>query len=355
MRDEHWQSHSMPRDSIAPEELAVVDQDDIKPHLFNLVKADDVEAVKSLTPQFKSLDTWGATELCNLAAYSGSALMVQLLLVIFDTQGIFSEKDADWHGIMCAFVQGDNTDGLRWILSSRSRIYLGRYPYIKHWIATTIRFGSTETWEICQGPMIRGIKHSIGHDGGTWYHPGAPINIPWTAAFARGAIHATERVRSREEFLVSLWECIKDYESDASFKADYKQLMLGDALGNLADTTQSIRLARQLLAYGAHVDARRGDSFKTPLHRAASKSSSEASDFMKFLLYQGADPEAAIYELMGKKYRARRTRTRGKILKQVCDEKGAIEIRKWLGVSWQELVERVREDRKNGISWTESD
>lgn len=109
---------------------------------------------------------------------------------------------------------------------------------------------------------------------------------------------------------------------------------LGSALGFVAKTTCSLPLAQALLQLGANVDSWNSNpGVATPLHHAARISSPEAAEFIKFLLYQGANPD--------------RESTRGSIKEQ----EGAKDIGKWLNMSWDELVKKVAEDRARGVVW----
>ncbi|OBR03043.1 Nacht domain protein [Colletotrichum higginsianum IMI 349063] len=100
------------------------------------------------------------------------------------------------------------------------------------------------------------------------------------------------------------------------------------SLVNVASTTCSVDLARTLLDAGAEVDFRRSSKYLTPLHCAARKSTEEAARLMEFLLHRGADPNTS------SKHR------------KLEDEEGIRQISRWLGYSWDELVEKTMANRK---------
>jgi hypothetical protein len=127
---------------------------------------------------------------------------------------------------------------------------------------------------------------------------------------------------TREEKLLSLINgmCM----TETIDKAD-----LGSSLMSVAQSSCSVRLATLLVEAGANVDFRRSDKYITSLHHAARKTSVEAAELMKFLLQRGADPEL----------------TSGRSKRQIKDEEGAKGISKWLGVSWNELVEQTKKER----------
>ena len=96
------------------------------------------------------------------------------------------------------------------------------------------------------------------------------------------------------------------------------------ALKNVARRNRSIGVAEYLLKNGANVD---GDSkWASSLYLAAQKSTLSAAKFMKFLLESGADPLGV------------RGRSPG-------DQRGAQNLSKWLGMTWDELVESTKSAR----------
>jgi hypothetical protein len=124
--------------------------------------------------------------------------------------------------------------------------------------------------------------------------------------------------------LVALW---KDWASLGRFKiGDF-----GRGLLRVAQSTCSIVLARALLECGADVNVTRRNAM-TPLYHAAKKTTTEAAELMKFLLLSGANPNTSAL-------------VRGKTLTPSM-ERGARNISKWLGMTWDELVKWAQEERK---------
>ncbi|KAH0543142.1 hypothetical protein FGG08_002487 [Glutinoglossum americanum] len=97
-------------------------------------------------------------------------------------------------------------------------------------------------------------------------------------------------------------------------------------LHKVASRDYPIEATRLLLDYGANVNAldATGD---TPLHYLGRRETEKAANLMKLLLENGADPTI---------------RCRGKLLGDLV---GARNISKWLGMSWDELVESTRHFR----------
>jgi hypothetical protein len=162
--------------------------------------------------------------------------------------------------------------------------------------------------------------------------PPYPAFLPGPSSYSIEVIKATDRIAGREELLLGLW---KDLASRNEHSQFLSQKHLGDGLRNVAETTCSITLAGQLIAYGASADARNEGSFVTPLRRAARQSSANSAQLIKFLLYHGANPKPS----------------KARFAKPIEQEKGALEISKWLGLSWNELIEKVEADKEKGIGW----
>ncbi|KAJ5192177.1 hypothetical protein N7449_008319 [Penicillium cf. viridicatum] len=113
---------------------------------------------------------------------------------------------------------------------------------------------------------------------------------------------------------------------------------LGVGLKVVASSTCSVSIAKVLLDCGAVVDFRTWKSrkctwAKTPLKLAAAKRTREGAEMMKLLLLAGADPNV-LYQ----PERASEPTTAGM-------ERGAQNVSKWLGMTWDELVEWAADQR----------
>jgi hypothetical protein len=98
-------------------------------------------------------------------------------------------------------------------------------------------------------------------------------------------------------------------------------------LSSVAASSCSINLSQYALNHGCLVDGRYNSGCPTALHVAARKTTREAAKLMEFLLLQGADPNE------------------GTAKKRTGDEKGARQVSQWLGVTWEQLVERTMNER----------
>ena len=155
--------------------------------------------------------------------------------------------------------------------------------------------------------------------------------VPYGQRFIRHALLETARGDpDNEAFILLLWERI-------NLTKALSKAYLGDALLSVAGTCCSVKLAKYLIDAGAPIDHRRRDKYFTPLHRAATQNNSEAAELVRFLLGLGADPAAFATSIPGHGSKVRRIR----------DEAGAKGISKWLGMSWDDLVEKTKAERQN--------
>jgi ankyrin repeat protein len=136
-----------------------------------------------------------------------------------------------------------------------------------------------------------------------------------------------------EERNRSIWSLIPSHsrqDSQTIKKLEFFKFALkerdnfDDVLVSVSGGNCSIDIAEFLLRNGADINARkrsRTSHSRTPLYNAASKNTAAAAQLMKFLLEWGADPFLIV-----------NGRTAGKL-------SGARNISKWLGITWDELVE----------------
>lgn len=118
------------------------------------------------------------------------------------------------------------------------------------------------------------------------------------------------------------------------------KLEAGRALKLVSKNCCSVVLAKALVTCGAEVNYRVGRGARdpgalTPLHCAAKKTTMEAAYLIEFLLLSGADPDTEIWS--GRDGRKRYTPSM---------EPGAKGISKWLGRTWDELVEWAARERQ---------
>ena len=124
-------------------------------------------------------------------------------------------------------------------------------------------------------------------------------------------------------------ECIDVLDRNGLIRlGELEQMLL-----TVAQTSCSIPLASFLIKLGANVNSGGMDEMgipakNTPLYAAAQRTTKAAAEFMKFLLDSGADPTRKV---------------NGRIPGQM---RGAKNISKWLGMTWDELVESAKANQQ---------
>ncbi|KAL4905604.1 hypothetical protein BDW74DRAFT_167782 [Aspergillus multicolor] len=148
------------------------------------------------------------------------------------------------------------------------------------------------------------------------------------SCFLDKIIAATSRITGKEEQLISIW---------VSMRSNSKSQLtrFSAALCGVARTTCSIPLGEALLKNGAILDVTNA-AMISPLCYATRKSSAENAEFIRFLLFAGANPEAID--------RSGRKSNSGS--RKASDGICAREMSRWLGVTWSELVAQAVEYRK---------
>lgn len=309
MRDEHLDSghqESKSKAHLLPDDL---DLDEIQPLFFDLIRFDKVEEVKSIFHHFGKLNASVQTQLRGLVASTGSAAMAQVVC----------ENPPDSYFFIQS-VGGINFETFRWCLPHIEGIMMESvYTSWGSILKALLKSKSLIMFQECEKHLINTFE---------------PINQQRYPAhglrsyFVFSVIEATARNSDSEKCLLSLWTKMR--MRDFSWFSDQRQL--SEALKNVICTTCSLALTKALLTYGAEIDFTLKNK-PTPLRLAARRNSPEAAELIKLLLYQGANLEH-IYSSCERK---------------ISEEKGAKQIAKWLNVSWDELVQKIKEDRENGI------
>lgn len=317
MRDGHIEcSHqeARPQARLVPSNP---DVDELQPLLFDLIRLDKVEAVKSIMFHFNKLDYSVQREMLDLVASSGSGLMARVL----SNARVPNEGWLDWIDYCTTSIKNMNFETLRWFLpkidEALEKETVIDFGNTKFFLAALTESGSLEIFRECEKHVIILLRQnsSISYDNTRICLDGSMIR-------------ATAGNLDREHILVSIWAALKMGNMNANTRKYVRE-----ALGRVARTTHSIFLAKTLLEYGADVNHPKGRSFLGPLHFASRHDSHQAAELMRFLLYNGADPE---------------THSNHARL-QIRDEKGPKNIARWIGISWDDLVKMVKLDRERGF------
>ena len=313
MRDEHLESSHQEIKSQSELVPSNPDVDELQPLFFDLIRLDKVEAVKNIQHHFSKLDEAVQTELLHLVASSGSASMALVLCN--------GRSKPEMMNICISSIKSMNFETLRWFLSRiDTDIYYcdkfyRREPGPLH--KALVESGSLEIFKEWEKHFIKIL----------------PKNSEWGKSLMHEIvsailIKATAGISDREHLLLSIWAFVETRTENVGFGE-----LWGDGLTNVAKTTCSIVLAKALLEYGVAVDFKKVERSPTTLHYAARNDSPQAAELMKFLLYNGANPEPL--------------QVRSKF--KISEEKGARNIAKWVGMSWEELVQKIKLDRERGF------
>lgn len=308
MKDEHVESNHQESKPQARFLQSNPDVDELQPLFFDLIRLDKVDEVKSILNHFGRLKVNVQEELENFVASSGSASMAQVLC-----NGSYRRITK----YCTSSIEALNFETLRYFLSKINEKAID-YLTFKRFLQAILQSGSLEIFKECENYIINSLLKK-GETGQTLMPTCVSVEV----------IRTTAKNPDREHFLLSIWAALGMGDKNERF---WKRQSEG--LRNVARTTCSLVLAKPLLENGAEVDftITNGNS-PTPLHQAARHDSPQAAELMKFFLYNGANPELC------PQYR--------KI--KISDEKGPRNISKWIGMSWDELVEMVKVDRERGF------
>ena len=303
MRDDHYRDHL----ATAPQGIPHVENpepDEIQPLLFDLVRAGKVEAVKNLLGRFGALPLEIKRAIRECAASFGSAAIVDLIEPFHETS---FPTDT-----LVSSIQSGNTDLFKHVLWRSKNCIKVFYVYKYQILHEVLKCDSEEVFETLLSYIEWELKTMKNESS---FGPDHVISSD--------AIKATAGDPVRENLLITLW--------DKAGVPNLPDNRLGNAVVNVASSTCSVRLAEYLVGQGAKVNFRSNNQCLTALQCAARQNSAAAAEMMKYLLLQGADPEL-------KPKRA---------LLRIPDEKGAKGIAKWLGMSFDELVAKTKEEREN--------
>lgn len=308
MRDEHLDRYHQEIASNRSPFVTQPHKDEIEPLLFDLVAANEVEAVEALLPSIVTLSDDIQSKLWELAAAQNSVPMLQVMPSATNLPVLYKTR------IIIPAIKNDANEAFTYLI--RFGLKDGDLPLFDSFIMNAVlEYGSTKVFEI---------------------YSSTPFREPVTAQFAafwtrKSTFDLTANDPNRDQLLLQFWKTHGVLEA-------LGKTSLGPTLVNLTKSSCSVRIAERLIEVGANVNHRRSPKYLTPLHHVARNTSQAAAELMEFLLQHGADPDAF-----------QDTET----IVRIRDEKGAKTISKWLGVSWDELVRRTRGYREhNGESGT---
>jgi hypothetical protein len=382
-QQKHWEE--LHKGASEPAGLASATQDsfsgdDLKVLLFELTKAGDVDALRRITTRMK----WArrdAEPACLLAAKMGSLPMLKIL-----TQSGSEANSPSSRCYFAAVVNNENPALLRWVLGKLCKWPLwiggGEVQVYENLVPEAFSTRSPEMYAEWEDFLLdptrqlteqrsTSIRKSVHremvptHNIGTLCKVRAliPHSMKLSAAFSSPVFSAVKNDALLEARLIKTWHCL----IEAVGPLDPR--FLGWSLNMLSrSSSHSLTMAAELLRLGAPIDFPRGrasltgklrlepldakdvESMEhskfnnkrkqvpqrsqkwqegmTALHYASRATSERAARFARFLLEEGADPTYQFGDVTP------------------AEEKGAELMQKWLGESWDEVVERTRAARQ---------
>ena len=265
--------------------LAEVDNnDDVELILLDAVKANDLDLVRDFiedVPRFHD-------KLLEEAVKLSSCEMLDALL-----NACNSEENIE-STVLAYAVDADNLEAMRKLLDRGVSLHskLGKYECMSH----AMNNDSPE--------MIKLLL------------PYNPVQGSTQPILSHLIPSSSQAEASREARVIQCLSLLRDWTRE---KQGFEKCFRTNA-----ERCYSITIAEYLLRIGVDVNTRELDG-KTALYWASSNKSKRSAELMKFLLESGADVEL-----------------RPKSIKSIGDRPGPRNISKWLGVSWEQLVEESR-------------
>jgi hypothetical protein len=327
MRDEHLERFHNHSDLLPIEQFKNLDEVDIKNVCLDLVKADDVSKIRELAAADKIDVEFNEDTLIACAAQYASPEMIKILLNDKTTkrdlsrwsQGTFSKL------LLPETVAGNNSNMLEYILYSNRDDWPTKLRKNLHWFRDN---GLAEVLAKANDEMLDVFCRWVAQD--LLQKKTNPYLVrPDMIAATAGDVY-------REHILLRLWRKVPCSWWTKSY---WKNAMI-----NVASTTCSTELATFLIDQGVPVDWRNNKAAPTPLVHAARKTDARAAELVRLLLLNGADSVVDIAKRVIHSPDLKKSQI------DVSEQKGALEISKWLGVTFDELVvqaKKAREQVKN--------
>ncbi|KAK5267403.1 hypothetical protein LTR96_007436 [Exophiala xenobiotica] len=284
--------------------------DEVQPLLFDLVQADEVDAVRELLPVYVTLKPSIQKGLLGAAAYSASPAMIDVLSSVgLPTPYLITDS------LLSKAIEGANVATFKHLLG-----YIETSIFLIHRDITALVVASGSE------PLMEVWKPYFD----VQYFTDERKSHSCASILMERSISASKGDPNKETCLISLWEKVRS-------EGVFTKHVLGMGLSHVAQSTCSVRLAKYLIDVGADVNYVPADdpTTPTPFRYAARRDSAAAADLIRFLLLQGADPELKPESK--------------KVCPKIQDEKGPREIEKWLGMSWDQLLVKTREEREKGL------
>ncbi|KAH7077841.1 hypothetical protein BKA63DRAFT_509181 [Paraphoma chrysanthemicola] len=342
MRDDHLERFHNHHDVLPNGDLEKPDEADLKNVCLDLVKADDVSSIRELAATGMLNEKGYTVDLIACAAQHASPEMMKILL----NQGKGQDQDLVFNYdspfrwlLLPEIVAGNNSEMLEYILQGSLEDWKKQTNY-RNEATINRKFKDAKGASLFEvlakgndemlGSLCRWVEKDVLSEETKPYL----VSYPMVAA-TTGDVY-------REQILLGLWRKIPSQQWTKSYWKN--------ALISVASSTRSIELAKFLINQGVPVDWRNSEAVPTPLVHAARHTSSEAAELVRLLVFNGA--KTVVEMVKGNSQRIRRRVKQGMITENiqrsqihVSELKGAQQISKWLGVSFDELVAQATKAR----------
>ncbi|KAI8630296.1 hypothetical protein F5Y19DRAFT_429595 [Xylariaceae sp. FL1651] len=330
MRQNHFRQAHRNVSSKLSFDTQNLDQNATDVTLYKLVQEGQVEAVQKLLSAFPNALQLGdiRNRLQIVAAFHASGSMCRLL------EHPDGHDVKTWQNFLLESIKGHNESTLRYRLSwvdpvfqviggsdSHKREKRGRIAHSGQCllIAQLVSDDWNDGIKIIAMWLRNGLQFMS--------EAGSEYNVFANLRSGKRILRAAASHPAGNQQLLHLW---RDFGAAKLGRRWASQTLIWVAKFNF-----SITLAAYLLEVGANINEGVSTSQKTALHHAACNTSAKAAEMARFLLLNGADPNAdpaprGVENGLGKK---------------ISEEKGAKGIHRWLGQTWDELVEETKQIR----------
>lgn len=287
----HLQHHEKQGTSTMAHLAEINNNEDVELILLDAVKENDLDLIRDFIADVPNFHK----KLLRQAVNSSSCEMLEVLL-----NACNSEENVE-STILVHTVKADNLEASRMLLDRGASVdsRLGGHECMNH----AMRNLSPEM-----------IKLLLPYKPVQGTMAGRSLNMYWGVC----CVIPSQAGTSKEARAIQCLSLLRDWtREDKAFERCFKVN---------AERSRSIAIAEYLLRNGVDVNTRmqRGN---TALYAASAKNTQRAAEFMKFLLESGADPHAEVSSTSH----------------PIADRPGPQNISKWLGISWEQLVEESRE------------
>ncbi|KAI0402243.1 hypothetical protein F4802DRAFT_618082 [Xylaria palmicola] len=353
--------HKEHRETREPIELPLdrFTEDDMKALLYDLTKKgkmNELEEVLRKYPRSRWYLNFAVSPARQLAATMGSLPMVRILTDVSTGNPFATDPQ------LCrAMMRSGNVNLFRWVLDS---FQLSKDIYTWNHLASEVLATSSpemySEWEnflldplrTLRGPTTTWTDSEPGPDSYRHAMSLIPQHNKRSVLFSDTAFSAVKKNTMYEERLIQTWNRL----IEALGIGPLDPRFLGYSLTRVAKSSKpSIKLGAELLRLGALIDYPSGNASvimeeseikvrqqaaralwpgrqldrrfhrgMTALHNAARGTSEAAAKFVRFLLEHGADPDHGFAD------------------RKPEQEEGVALMQRWLGETWEELVERTR-------------